>query len=279
MPNYIKNRIRLEGSQEQINTLLEKFSTHFERKPNLTHDGELIYKNPNTGEYGWLDSAVGKFKRRNLPEANGVPDGFIQEFDEAWTRFPDFKKIVPMAEELEIESGSLGEMAHELLFGGTAKKKFFPLSVAENQKRFREMSVDQQKEAVDLAIKYQQNIEKYGHATWYDWSIENWGTKWNSSECEKVGENEYDFTTAWSGVPDLIEKMSIEFPEVKIYYKYSDEDTGCNCGIGEYKSGEIYFRELENSSKEAYEMAFELRPDRKENYKLVGDNYEYAEED
>lgn len=275
MPNYIKNRLEIIGSVTEVNSLVSRFSTFFERTPSLAHGGDLIYKN-STGDYGWLNPQTNKFQRRDQELVDGVPDGFEQDFEEEWTRFPDFDKIKHMPESLHVESGSLGDMAHELLFG-TKEKRFFPLSHTENQKRFREMSESRQREAVDLAIKYQQNLEKYGHKTWYDWCVENWGTKWNSSECEKTGENIYDFTTAWSGVPELIELMSKECPEVKIIYKYSDEDTGCNCGIGEYQNGEIYFRELVNSSKEAYDMAFELRPDRKENYQLIGNEYQYVE--
>ena len=122
-------------------------------------------------------------------------------------------------------------------------------------------------------------VESYGHATWYSWSVENWGTKWNSSECEKISDTVFDFVTAWSGVPQLIEKMSLEFPDVKISYEYSDEDTGANCGVGTYLNGEVEFKRLESQSTEAYELAFKLRSDRKEDYQLVDGKYEYVEED
>lgn len=278
MPNYIKNRIQLIGSPEDIKALLDKFSTHFERTPSTTENDKLIYVHKNSGEPGWLDNSTGKFSRRQLDDVDGVPDGFEQQFDEAWSRFPDFNKIVPMPESLNISSNSLGKSAHELLFG-TKQKKFFPMPIEENQRRFRQLNVNQQKEAVALAIQYQENLEKYGATTWYDWSIENWGVKWNSSECTQFDENTYDFITAWSGVPDLVLKMSEAFPSVSILYKYSDEDTGHNCGIGEFKNGLLSFRQLEGGSRESYELAFELRPDRAENYQLIGDKYEYVDSD
>lgn len=276
MPNYIKNRIALSGSPDEIAALLEKFSTHFERTPSLTDDGRQIFIHKQSGEPGWFDKSKGVFSRREQADVYEVPDGFEQDYEEAWTRFPDFNKVVPMPKSLEVPSSSLGEMAHELLFG-TKMKKFFQLPFEENQRRFCKLNIEQQREAVDLAIQYQSNLESYGATTWFDWSNENWGTKWNSSECLKFAENTYDFITAWSGVPDLILKMSEVFPNVTILYKYSDEDTGHNCGVGEFKNGETDFRCLEGGSKEAYELAFELRPDRAENYQLVGDKYEYVD--
>ena len=41
---------------------------------------------------------------------------------------------------------------------------------------------------------------RYGFDNWYDWSINNWGTKWNSCDTEvELNENvlNYTFQTAW----------------------------------------------------------------------------------
>ncbi|MCJ1901482.1 hypothetical protein MR829_14005 [Paracoccus versutus] len=44
--------------------------------------------------------------------------------------------------------------------------------------------------------------EECGHASWYSWSIANWGTKWNAYSCEVIdeceGRFEFRFDTAWS---------------------------------------------------------------------------------
>jgi len=116
-----------------------------------------------------------------------------------------------------------------------------------------------------------------GAKTWYDWHIKNWGTKWNSYSCKKESDNVFTFETAWAGVPELIELISKEFPTVKFIYEYSDEDTGSNCGIVVYEKGVCLPTVLENGSKEAYELAFKLRPEYKADYKLVGNEYEYVE--
>jgi hypothetical protein len=289
MPNYIKNRIELIGSPEDVQSLIDLFSTHFERTPKLSFDGEQIFTNKETGSVGWLDTNNGVFKRRDLPDVNDVPEGFEQDFDEAWTRFPDFNKIVPMPKGLEANphsgiqtwieictgqidfTNNADQSNFDGLIGGMKKVAAIrSMTDGRNLTKFSD-------EELDLFVQGVKNFRDYGFVSWYDWSCKYWGTKWNSSECKKYADNVYDFTTAWSGVPDLIEKMSKAAPLVKIIYKYSDEDTGHNCGIGEYQNGVIYFNKMEGGSKESYEMAFELRPDRKENYKLVDDGYEYVE--
>jgi hypothetical protein len=87
------------------------------------------------------------------------------------------------------------------------------------------------------------------------------------------------FETAWNVVPDFMVKMSLQFPDVKIVYKYSDEDTGNNCGIGEFHNNEILFQTLKNGSDEAYELAFELRPNLKECFKRINGKYEWVEDE
>lgn len=109
---------------------------------------------------------------------------------------------------------------------------------------------------------------------WYNWNRANWGTKWNSYEHNKEAFNVFTFETAWSGVPNLIKKMSESFPEVEILYEYADEDTGYNCGEITFLKGEI-IQDItpKSGSKEAYELAFKLRPCNKEYYELVDGKY------
>lgn len=44
--------------------------------------------------------------------------------------------------------------------------------------------------------------EECGHASWYSWSLANWGTKWNAYSYEVIDEHEgrfeFRFDTAWS---------------------------------------------------------------------------------
>lgn len=193
----------------------------------------------------------------------------------------DFNKIKPMPESLNITSGSTGEIAHELLFG-TKKQKFFQIDINEQQKRFAKFSIEMQKEAVDLAIKYQFNLVTYGHTTWYDWACENWGTKWNaySQNDERNTEDTIYFQTAWSSPVQLIAELSTKFPSVTFQLDYADEDSGSNTGRITIKNGvDIKVIQPASQSIEAFKIYFELHPDSIKHYRLVKGKYEYVDEE
>lgn len=112
-----------------------------------------------------------------------------------------------------------------------------------------------------------------GIPTWYEWNKQNWGTKWNSYFCEKKDDNIFIFETAWCGVPIIVEEMSKQFPEIEIVYEFADEDIGYNTGYYKLKNGIIEELIFKGGSKESYDLAFKLRPERKNYYKLVNNNY------
>ena len=102
--------------------------------------------------------------------------------------------------------------------------------------------------------------EKYGKENcWYEWSLSNWGTKWNAYDICKVDENTIQFDTAWSGVPNIMVELSKLHPNVELHYKYADEDTGNNVGSHIIKNSNDYERDIINNSKEAYEIYIELK--------------------
>lgn len=190
----------------------------------------------------------------------------------------DFNKILPMPKSLNITSGSLGETAHELLFG--YKPKFDFMSTEEKQRRFTALPEDKRKESVLLALQYQSNLEKYGHTTWYDWALDNWGTKWNAYDQSKISDNEIQFDTAWSAPIDLMRQLSAKYPTVEIEHTYADEDSGSNVGIITYKDGEIVNKiQPESRTEAAYDIYFSVNPSRKEDYEFDGETYQYKEEE
>ncbi len=113
---------------------------------------------------------------------------------------------------------------------------------------------------------------------WYTWNVKNWGTKWGGYSNVKISENEYEFQTAWSAAFKIIEEIHKNFSDVKIEFTYADEDSGYNCGKVIFENGLKYENKPEGGSKQAYDIYFELNPDRKEDYVLIDDNYEYKED-
>ncbi len=223
MPNHIKNRLEIIGSQKEAKEIVETFGSHIPAKLHRAFDKRIICKSKD-GDVGWLNERTGVFSRRKEDDIIGLPNGWEMEILSAFTFFPDFNKVLPMPESVKKTIGDYG---------------FSP--------------------------------------EWYVWSVENWGTKWNSYSHEQVDNSAYMFETAWSGVPKIIETISKRFPDVLLKYEFSDEDTGCNTGVYEFKNGCIKEHVPENGSKEAYELAFKHRPYIREDYEFTGETYEFIE--
>ena len=61
---------------------------------------------------------------------------------------------------------------------------------------------------------------------WWDWRVQNWGTKWNSSECEVTimddEQVEFTFNTAWCPPEPIIHKLRELYPDVSITAFYDE---------------------------------------------------------
>jgi len=212
--------------------------------------------------------------RNKLVMGSRVPE--VLDFVKSGKSLFDFNKICPMPEGLDVEAGSIGEQGMEyLILTGTSSL---------SRKRAKEIkdrlvSMGYFDQALALGKQYLLNIANTGYSTWYEWCIANWGTKWNASEPSISSENTIEFTTAWSGVTELLESLSAKFPDVTFEYTFADEDTGSNCGEGLIENGIATMYIPDNCSRECYELTFKLWPDKREYYKLVDGKYEYQDED
>ena len=106
-------------------------------------------------------------------------------------------------------------------------------------------------ESIELGKKYLDNYIKYGYCNWYNWSIDNWGTKWNveddcSIEYDKVKE-EYTITfdTAWSCPVGILKEYSKMCNDGELDWMYYDEDYDGHIFVtkenGELMSRKEYF--------------------------------------
>jgi len=81
-------------------------------------------------------------------------------------------------------------------------------------------------------------VNKYGTDNWYDWRIENWGTKWDVSWCDVIIEERTEtsvklrFRTAWGPPIELYDYLVERGIGVSGYYV----ETGCDF-IGCYVNG------------------------------------------
>ena len=84
-----------------------------------------------------------------------------------------------------------------------------------------------------------QEKEQYGKNNWYDWSIENWGTKWNSYDTERDG-NSFSFYTAWAPCHPVIRALAKKYPDARFEYWYEEPGWGF-CGHEIYEHGQAQY--------------------------------------
>jgi len=91
---------------------------------------------------------------------------------------------------------------------------------------------------------------------WYDWAVENWGTKWDLDEnpflFDSISENEISFwfDTAWSPPMGVIEALSEKFYKDHFVLQYLEMGMGF-CGEASFSDGSV----VDNQSSEEKEVA------------------------
>ena len=108
-------------------------------------------------------------------------------------------------------------------------------------------------------------VELYGSADWYHWSIDNWGTKWDTGECRVISNFndpmlpgyttvKIEFNTAWAPPLPVYKELSKKFPNTNIYACY-DEPGVDFAGYALYKNGEVIVeKQTESPSNMMYYM-------------------------
>ena len=124
----------------------------------------------------------------------------------------DFDKILPMPEEFkEIEQGN------RIIDGEQVKywKKVDGKEIAISKSEINRLK------------------KKYGSFGWYDWSINNWGTKWGPSETfartYNLDENygvHIDYDTPWCTAEGILSKLQADWPELNIRTKWREYGVG-----------------------------------------------------
>lgn len=121
------------------------------------------------------------------------------------------------------------------------KETFENETLKQNYNKYEELGI---KSFEDLGNTYINNILNYGNDTWYDWSCENWGTKWNCTNTYAYENDKmFEFDTAWSCPVPIIIALSKKFKGVNFIVEYADENLGYNCGTIEIENGEIISNE------------------------------------
>ena len=197
----------------------------------------------------------------------------------------DFNKIIPIPEEL-IDTEESTKTANSLYYylTKTNKEGIIPKVIGHpqfyNMSRFDNCTPEELEEYMTTGEKYFNLYLKYGHITWYDWRIANWGTKWNAYDTyiDDCGDKYaiIFFYTAWSGVPEIIYKLVEMFPNLSFEYVYADEDVSYNCGEGrKNEDGVFIINRAKEGSDEAMALYIEAWQEDWSNFKKTDNGWEY----
>jgi Api92-like protein with ferredoxin domain len=183
----------------------------------------------------------------------------------------DFEKIIPMPTILEESSNwNDAELGIEILTG-KPKPSTLSRSYLENpwiQKQgidtLEKLGAWAEKERPDALEHGRKSIEAYeqtGFYDWYDWRVENWGTKWNTYsfeiEHEGPGELQFRFDTAWDFPRPIFEKLAEMFPTLCFECVCFDEMSNF-AGRGAF-NGEPRFEYME-ATDELFEAVYGYKP-------------------
>tara|TARA_Y100001937_G_scaffold128673_1_gene206631 strand:- start:2412 stop:3134 length:723 start_codon:yes stop_codon:yes gene_type:complete len=161
-----------------------------------------------------------------------------------------FQGTVPMPDTLRITSGSTTDRAIAYVLA-TTKEDFVALDkiinyqwAAEhygfkdtdeiNLKRVKtldKMKTEVKESEIEEADKALLNEKLYGHKDWYNWSIDNWGTKWDASNDNGISHQNKDelclgFDTAWAPPIPWLQKVTDRYKRLKFTLEYQEEGMG-----------------------------------------------------
>ena len=200
----------------------------------------------------------------------------------------DFNKIIMMPKDLEIEYSSKSDLAISLYMTFTNPdvsyfgllsdkvdinkwnnvsnllkenliiKNNIILTCEEIEESIKKYN-DSFEEILELGKIQINNLLKYNHINWYSWSIENWGSKWNSINFNKINDNSFIYETAWSPSLQIPIELSKTYPKIRFVHLYSDEAIGYNTGYMLVQNGKIDYKgSFKDLSVDAYKLAFDL---------------------
>ncbi len=232
----------------------------------------------------------------NIVKFNGNADRFQEMLEriqnEEYGRGSiDFNKIIPMPESLNIQAGSMTRRGLEAYQGfievytlaGTRTGLDLLNIPKASEDAFLKMRPDIKPEDWALGRAAFQNIQQYGAPTWYEWCVQNWGTKWNAYNCNAAPDaNTMSFLTAWSAPHPILQKLSEMYPDLVVEHQWADKDIGANCGQRTYQGGDILDEYYPDYGKRSVEFACQVMGAEPEDYGLVlsqdGTEYVCAED-
>ena len=206
MPNWCQNEVTVYGDEDK----LEEFKEYCygEWYHGKCGDQTIWVVNRDATEPPW-----GEYK--DNPDYCGGEE-FLDTCDKQRSHF-SFRSILPMPKELEHTSSPARIFDTEDEVDEYITER---LGQRDNELARQYATGAMTREYSDYLIN------TYGANNWYDWSYDNWGTKWDVSEVWLEDTDDYlkyDFDTAWCPPEGIHAFLVDKFPDVSISWFYREE--------------------------------------------------------
>jgi hypothetical protein len=178
--------------------------------------------------------------------------------------------------ELEHEDPAMIERAKKAFAEGKLLEEFCPVPASLHIVAGR-VGADDNPEQIKLEEDTARNLEVHGYANWYDYCVNEWGTKWDvggdgdQASQDSPTDLRMNFDSAWAPPVAAMEKFQDLGFKVKLVYW---ESGMCYCGLFD-ENGDDYFDYTDMS---AAEVAEQINPEIDECMCIV-ENLETWEED
>lgn len=104
-----------------------------------------------------------------------------------------------------------------------------------------------------------QAVAETGYPNWYEWSIGNWGVKWDAYDNEfrsyEADRCVFKFETAWSFPEPVFRKLAEMYPKLVFSVLSFDEGSNFACD-GEFNGADNYRCSVELATDEMYERVY-----------------------
>lgn len=123
----------------------------------------------------------------------------------------------------------------------------------------------------EATVEEQTLIDQHSPNDWYHWRLERWGTKWNAYAFEELQNHatyEFKFDTAWAPPAPVLDKIALQFPNVRLDIAWFDEGW-CHAG-----KGVLHTEREHGSTEELY-----TEPTKAIHYQVYGEYPNIVEEE
>lgn len=206
MPNHVTHHVRARGPMEALQELLTCFdgrTLDFER---IIPMPELLKDSSSPNETAL---AVYRYRTEGRP-----PTELLPHLGYRWVREAGAESLEDVVALLERRDADARKTRDVLAVACQAAGLKPPEPTAERLALFQE------------GERAAQALRETGYANWYDWSVANWGTKWNAYEghlTEEAGEVIFGFDCAWSFPEPVFEALGERFGALIFRGEWFDE--------------------------------------------------------